>query len=244
VRVGDGIKVPGCFSIDGGHTWRVFATPPVADPKNGSVAVSADGAAIVWSPAGQTAWRTTDGGATWTKAAGIDGPVLLTADRTDVGVLYALPSRRDDSPVALLVSRDGGVSFQPGAPGLRGKRPKAVPGRAGEVWLAAVDGLWRSVNHGATFSRVPGVESALSVAFGQPAPGQTHPAVFASATIEGVAGLYRSDDTGQRWVRVNDDHHQWGGLYGALAADMRVFGRFYLGTNGRGIIMGEPLPDR
>ncbi len=240
VRVGDGPKVPCCLSVDGAHTWRALDTVPVADAKAGSVAITADGSAILWSPVGQPAFRTADGGATWTRAAGIDQAVVLTADRADAARVYALPARRDGSAATLLVSVDGGISFKPAASGLRGQRPKTVPGLPGNLWLAASDGLWRSVDSGATFARLPGVESALSVAFGMAAPGQAHPAVFASATIAGVAGIYRSDDSGASWLRVNDDQHQWGGLYGALAADMRVFGRFYLGTNGRGIIMGEP----
>ncbi|MBI5834422.1 MAG: carbohydrate-binding protein [Armatimonadetes bacterium] len=242
VRVGDGIKIPGCLSADGAHTWRTFASAPVADAKGGSVALTADGSAVVWSPGGQPAFRTVDGGATWARAAGIDGPVVLSADRADARRVYALPARRDDTPATLLVSVDGGLSFRSAASGLRGRQPKAVPGLAGGLWLAASDGLWRSTDGGATFARLPGVTSALSVAFGMAAPGQTHPAVFASATIDGTAAVYRSDDAGAKWLRVNDDEHQWGGLYGALAGDMRVFGRFYLGTNGRGIIMGQPRP--
>src|SRR5262249_7741470 len=42
------------------------------------------------------------------------------------------------------------------------------------------------------------------------------------------------------WVLLNDTAHQWGGLIQTVAADPNVFGRVYLGINGRGIIIGNP----
>jgi len=40
------------------------------------------------------------------------------------------------------------------------------------------------------------------------------------------------------WVRINDDQHQWGAV-SPVIGDPRVFGRVYIGTNGRGIIRGD-----
>src|SRR5262249_42531779 len=48
------------------------------------------------------------------------------------------------------------------------------------------------------------------------------------------------DDVGTTWTLLNDVNHQWGGLIDSMAADPNVFGRVYLGTNGRGIIVGNP----
>ncbi|MCC7492147.1 MAG: xyloglucanase [Fimbriimonadaceae bacterium] len=240
VRVGDGIAVPGCLSTDSGQTWQVFATAPVAGAKNGSVALSADGRAVLWSPGGQPPFRSTDGGTTWARCQGLETAAVVVADRVDPLLLYALPVNRDDSPARLHRSTDGGVTFQPAAAGLRGRRLRAVPGLTRQLWLAGPTGLWRSTDAGETFTALAGCSSAMSVGFGQAAPGQTHPAVFTAATRSGVTALYRSDDLGGTWLRLNDEQHLWGGLYGCLTGDPRVYGRFYLGTNGRGIIIGEP----
>ena len=61
-------------------------------------------------------------------------------------------------------------------------------------------------------------------------------------------GIYRSDDAGASWVRIDDDMHQYGGPT-LIGAGSRVSGRVFLGMNGRGIIYGEiarhpPVPGR
>ena len=56
-----------------------------------------------------------------------------------------------------------------------------------------------------------------------------------------MRGIYRSDDSGVTWVRVNDDRHQYASTGDAIAGDPRVYGRVYLSTNGFGIPYGEPV---
>ena len=49
-------------------------------------------------------------------------------------------------------------------------------------------------------------------------------------------------------MQINDVNHQWGGYvtfdnggaFGLMAADPNVYGRVYLATNGRGVIVGNP----
>ncbi len=120
-----------------------------------------------------------------------------------------------------------------------------MPGREGDIWLAGsgptgVYGLWRSVNSGTSFTQLANVQEADCVGFGKAATGQTVMAVFTSAKIDGVRGIYRSDDAGATWIRLNDDQHQYGWTGKSITGDPRIFGRVYFATNGRGIVYGDP----
>jgi hypothetical protein len=103
-------------------------------------------------------------------------------------------------------------------------RFKAVPGHAGHVWLVGGKaglpyGLWRSVAHCASFVRLPDVDEGDAVGFGRVAPGPPYPAIFLSARVRGVFGIFRSDDEGRRWERVNDDQHQYAWTGSAITGD-------------------------
>jgi photosystem II stability/assembly factor-like uncharacterized protein len=116
---------------------------------------------------------------------------------------------------------------------------RAVPGREGNLWLPGGGaGLYRSIDSGVTFARVQGVEEAYQVGFGKEAPGQSHPAIYLWGRVDGVVGIFRSDDEGGHWVRINDERHQFGWI-NAVIGDARVYGRVYLATGGRGIVYGE-----
>jgi xyloglucan-specific exo-beta-1,4-glucanase len=55
-----------------------------------------------------------------------------------------------------------------------------------------------------------------------------------------VATPGRSDDAAASWSHINDAEHEYGRRFRVIAGDPRVFGRVYLGTDGRGILYGEP----
>jgi hypothetical protein len=52
-------------------------------------------------------------------------------------------------------------------------------------------------------------------------------------------GLFRSDDGGASFVRINDDRHRYGRLL-SMAADPLEHGTLYLAPQGRGIVVGRP----
>ncbi|OCS45124.1 hypothetical protein BEK67_23660 [Ralstonia pickettii] len=54
-------------------------------------------------------------------------------------------------------------------------------------------------------------------------------------TLNGVWGIYRSDDGGATWSRFNDDAHQFGGS-GVMAGDWNTYGRIYVNGAARGLI--------
>jgi hypothetical protein len=54
-----------------------------------------------------------------------------------------------------------------------------------------------------------------------------------------VEGVFRSDDGGASFQRINDDAHRYGRLL-SMAADPRHHGIVYLAPHGRGVVMGRP----
>ncbi|MGK5685278.1 cellulose binding domain-containing protein [Actinoplanes sp. URMC 104] len=235
-RVGNADAAPHLgISSDGGKNWYA-GQEPAGVTGGGTIAVGADANAMVWSPAGAGVHFSTTRGSSWTASSGVPAGAIVESDRVDPRTFYAYAAGK------LYTSRDGGASFAASAATLptSGRLHfKAVPGAAGEVWFAGESGLLRSTDHGATFTKVASVTSGINVAFGRAAPGATRPTVFLVGTVDGVTGVFRSDDSGASWVRINDDQHQYGNAGDALAGDPRVYGRVYLGTNGRGILYAD-----
>ncbi|MEY9841121.1 RICIN domain-containing protein [Streptacidiphilus sp. EB103A] len=236
VRVGYGNAQHGAYSSDGGSTWAPFTGIPVTGAGGGTVAVSADGTTVVWTPSGQSPYRSTDKGASWSAVAGLPADALVTADRSTAGVFYSL------SGGTLYASTDSGRSFTARATGLGSGQLKAVPGIAGDLWIAVGSGLLHSTNGGASFAKAAAdaVQSAIGIGFGKAAPGASYQALYLTGTVSGVTGVFRSTDAGATWTRINDDQHQFGGLGGFITGDPDVYGRVYLGTNGRGVLYADP----
>jgi hypothetical protein len=165
------------------------------------------------------------------------GRSSVVSDRVNPKVFYAI----DGSARKLCVSTNGGASFIPTGDVPAGQgRLRATPGREGDLWITTGRGLFHSKDSGATFSRLTGLQGANALGFGKPAPGKEYPALYLVGKVDGIQGVFRSDDTGVSWVRINDDEHQYGGIGQAITGDPRVYGRVYLGTNGRGILYADP----
>ncbi|WP_275979976.1 cellulose binding domain-containing protein [Couchioplanes caeruleus] len=235
-RVGNADAAPHIgVSTDGGKTWYQ-GQEPSGVTGGGTIAVSADAGAFVWAPAGADVHYSTTRGSSWTRSTGIPAGATVESDRADAKTFYGYAAGK------FYVSRDGGATFTASAAAVPASGTvhfHAVPGKAGDVWLAGTSGLLHSTNFGATFTAVASVSSGINVAFGKAAPGAAYPAVFLVGTVDGVTGVFRSDNGGTAWVRINDDAHQYGNAGEALAGDPRVYGRVYLGTNGRGILYAD-----
>jgi xyloglucan-specific exo-beta-1,4-glucanase len=236
----------GARSTDGGATWANFTGTPPAAVKHGPgiAALSADGRRIVWLPKGSPPFFSTDDGATWT-ASRTDlvsttewatyGPV---ADRVNPQKFYVY----DSVTGAFFASADGAAQFTRTATlPPRGGQLRAEPGAEGHIWVPTAEGLFRSTDSGRTFARIENVPAAYQVGFGAAAPGRTASAVFLDGRVQDQSAFFRSDDSGATWIRISDDRLRLGWLR-CLTGDPRVFGRVYLGTSGRGILVGEPAP--
>ncbi|WP_329060348.1 WD40/YVTN/BNR-like repeat-containing protein [Streptomyces sp. NBC_01429] len=247
VRAGWGDAGNGASSTDGGQSWRPFAAQPaIASSAPGPIAVSADGATLLWSfvhwdGTKHPGFRSTNGGASWSEVTTFPKGAVPVADPVDPRRFYAY----DTDAGAVLRSTDGGATFVRGASGLPAGdvqfRIAAAPGRTGDLWLSAKwNGLYRSTDGGTSFTKVTSCWGSYALGFGRAAPGASYPAVFQTGATENFVGVYRSDDTGGSWTRINDDSRQWGWTGETITGDPRVYGRVYLGTNGRGIQYGDP----
>ncbi|HEY2407182.1 MAG TPA: hypothetical protein VGI10_14320 [Polyangiaceae bacterium] len=241
----------GALSMDGGATWKMFASEPVGCKGAGSVALSADGKIVMWASRKAAPAFSRDGGATWTTSAGApqagDTPdwapvnVRVASDRVNPNKFYVYDVKEGTA----YASTDGGAHFKTTTKGLPGLPDydltsgslETTPGVEGDVWVTTGKELYHSTDSGQNFSGVT-VDEGYSLGFGMAKPGFKYPAMYLIGKVGGVYGFYRSDDSGSHWNRINDDAHQFGRA-SVIIGDPRKYGRVYIGTGGRGILYGD-----
>jgi hypothetical protein len=253
----DGVSL--AWSGDGGHQWDKLKAPPVTVGSgapapidtNGEapITVSADGKTFVVS--GPAMLATADRGRSWWKPKRLPQDARAIADKADASVWYAI----DYLGGRIFVSHDGARSFaQVPARGLPADisdvRPRtretppyliARPGTAGELWFLTGGRFYRSTDFGQSFSVMSSPDiTFVAFGLGKAAPGSAFPAIYAFGVKPNFGGLWRSTDGGANWLRINDDAHQWGLRFRVITGDPRIFGRVYVGTDGRGIFYGDP----
>ena len=184
---------------------------------------------------------------------------MLAADRVRPGWFY-LYDRRDGS---FYRSENGGADWKQVATTLPRQQGahydahqlRTSPTTGGDLWLSISgatatgdQGLYHSADGGSSWSRLSSVEWAQSVSLGKGKPGGTSPALYLLGQVGGTrpasdqdadVQLYRSDDMGRTWARINTDAHQFAGA-GTITGDNQVWGRVYVCTGGRGIFVGTP----
>ncbi|KIO29299.1 glycoside hydrolase family 74 protein [Tulasnella calospora MUT 4182] len=111
---------------------------------------------------------------------------------------------------------------------------------AGQATTNIVRGLYHTTNSGASFTAVTGFGATWSISTGAAKTTGGYPSVFAIGTYNSVVGVYRSDDQGSTWTRLDDAAHAFGAASAnVVSGDQRIWGRVYVGTNGRGIFYGD-----
>jgi hypothetical protein len=200
-------------------------------------------------------YMTSDRGKTWSECEGLPGNTRVIYDRLNPLKCYAI-----DLPGGkLYLSSDGGHHFTSIKLNLPGKLPEqganrgdrrggqdwiySTPAKEGDLWIAAFDGLYHSEDAGISFSKTEKVSQIHGFGFGKEAPGMTCASLYLIGTINGIRGIFRSGDEAQSWVRINDDLHQWGLLL-HVTGDPKKYGRVYVGTHGRGTMVGDPAIDK
>jgi photosystem II stability/assembly factor-like uncharacterized protein len=175
-------------STDGGETWRHLGledTRHIAavrvDPKNPDVVyIAAMGHAFGPNPT-RGVFRSTDGGKTWQKVLFVDdstGAIDLALDPANPRILYAAMWKNQRSPWGF--SAGGGRS-----------------------------GLWKSTDGGDSWADItaraglpPRPLGRIGVTVSPANPGRLWASVEAP---DSTGGIFRSDDAGKTWERVNAD---------------------------------------
>lgn len=231
----------GGYSTDQGNTWTVFNNISGCTNGPGMIAIAADGSSLVWAPTGGQISYSTDFGQTWTASTGLPSSIgIVVSDRINPKTFYSF----DQSTGIFYVTTDGAHTFVAGQSGFGTysfAQLSVAPGAEGDVWLSLKwNGLWHSANSGTSFSELSMPVWPDSIGFGMPKAGSTYPAVYLLGILNwGLpTQIFRSDNGGANWIRINDDRHQYGNPTWVLG-DPRIYGRVYIGTNGRGILYGD-----
>ncbi len=234
-RTGDGNN-PIAISVDGGVKWLARNKPEGVKGDSGKIEVNCDGSVIYWTNKTSAAiYKTTDNGKTWTKLEKTFANAQLIADCYNPDVLSVYTGG------SLYVSKDGGATFKKSSAFIPdGCFVEADPEKEGSLWLAtSFGGVFRLGDYGQGELARTSINGAECIAIGAPKDENSPMTLYVIGTCEDVYGVWRSTDSGETWQRINDDNHQFGSVGESIAADQRVFGQVYFGTNGRGIIMGR-----
>lgn len=189
LSVGDGIYK----SLDGGKTWTNMGLRDAQqiggmdiDPKNENrVFVAALG-----HPYGPNeergVFRTLDGGITWEKVLYLDentGAIQVAVDPNNSNIIFA----------ALWAGRQG--PWENGA------------------WNGKESGLFKSTDGGSTWKKItrglPGTEQGLGRIGFCIAPSDSR-RMYATVDAGKEGGIYRSEDAGESWIRIQTDTRLWG----------------------------------
>ena len=185
-------------STDGGKTWRslgLAATQNIGriwvDPRNPDVVVVAALGHLFGPNPQRGIYRSTDGGKTWVHVLAIDdatGVVDLGADPANPNLLYAAAWQVHDYPWM--------DYFE----------PLSGPG----------SGLYRSTDGGASWTRLAG-NGWPQGPLGRIGLAVTHTPqgtrLYATVASDKEGGIWRSDDGGGHWRRVNTEADTFGNWY-------------------------------
>jgi photosystem II stability/assembly factor-like uncharacterized protein len=182
ISYGDGVYK----STDAGHTWKNIGLRDtrqigavIVNPHNSDIVLVAALGHAFGPNDERGVFRTADGGRTWTKVLFKDretGAIDLAFDPANPNIVYA----------SLWQMRRQPWNFSSGGPG---------------------SGLYKSLDGGVTWERLEGhgLPDGILGRIGISVAGGGSGRVYALVEAQ-EGGLFRSDDVGRSWTRVNEDH--------------------------------------
>jgi len=213
ISEGDGLYK----SIDGGKTWARSGLEDtrtiskiVIDPKNPKIVYVAALGHIYGPNAERGVFKSTDGGASWTKVlfeSDRAGAVELVMDPTDSRTLYAATWEAWRTPY------------------------KLSSGGAGSKFFKSIDAgaTWKEI------TRNPGLPQGTIGKIGVSVSAANPKRLY--AIVEAAdGGIYRSDDAGGTWQKVNDspDYRQRAWYFSHVIADPKTTDKLYCLNVGNG----------
>jgi hypothetical protein len=244
-------KLPTGASTNKGSTGSIVAT------SRGNVVWAPPNSVPSYTTNNGSRWSSTNLPAL--ASLGWDRGYRLVADRMNAKKVYAYDSGGAfwGTPGKVYVSTDGGHHYTLSQGSVSANlAPNAYwitsmvvnPNAEGDLWLADGNTVYHSTDSGATWAALNGfatvaasgstgaLQGASAIALGKPLAGSSYSAaIYVVGTMNGVWGIYHSDDGGATWARFNDDAHQYGGV-GQIAADWNTYGRIYFSGTGRGLV--------
>jgi photosystem II stability/assembly factor-like uncharacterized protein len=202
ISYGDGVYK----SKDGGATWRNIGLRDsqnigriLIDPHDANMLLVAALGHAFGPNTQRGVYRSTDGGATWTKVLAKNddtGAIDLAWDPANTSILYAAMWQTRRPPYSVYAPTNG-----PGS------------------------GLYKSTDSGTTWTQITAhgfpSEALGRIGIAIP-PGQNGKRIYTLVDAE-EGGVYRSDDAGENWRRISSDHRVWqrGWYFGGITTDPR-----------------------
>ncbi|GAB5080959.1 dockerin type I domain-containing protein [Hominimerdicola sp. 21CYCFAH17_S] len=229
------------YSSDAAQTWQEVESLPdeSLEKSGGQVKLSADGKTIFWQPgmAGVRPFVSDDFGKTWTECEDVPAGSIIETDKVNPKKFYAAYDG------FFYMSEDGGKSFEQIANFLVSNITyEACPDTEGDLWIAVGSGgvYYLDTSTGELASVSKDIQACDALGLGKAEKDGDYMTLYmiGEANNEGH-GVYMSQDKGVTWTRINDDTEKWGNVNPNISGDPKTFGRCYISTNGRGIIMGN-----
>lgn len=117
----------------------------------------------------------------------------------------------------------------------------AIPGIEGGLWVKDGNSILATYNKGRSWQSISNVDYAVCFGFGIGKGKDNIPACYVYGKVNGVFGVYISDDLGNSWRRINDNGSSVPNDVYAVRGDRINYGRVYLSTGGNGTYYGEPI---
>ncbi|PWY96660.1 xyloglucanase [Aspergillus sclerotioniger CBS 115572] len=223
------------LSSNFGQSWYADYAATSSTP-TGQVALSADADTILLSTTSGV--LRSQNSATLSTISSLPSSAIIASDKSNNTFFYAA------SGSSFYLSSDTAATFTKTTTlgsSTTVNALRAHPSTAGDIWASTDVGLFHSTDFGKSFTQIgSGCTEGWSFGFGKPESDTSYPVLFGFFTVDGVTGLFKTEDEGVNWQLISDESHGFGAAdANVVNGDLATYGRVFVGTNGRGIFYGD-----